>query len=193
MTLTHPQRKKWNRESYYRLADSGALAPGERIELIEGELIAVSPQNHPHAFTMGKLNNELVLLFGGTHIVRAQLPLDLGTLSQPEPDFALVTFAAHENSRPHPAEADLVIEISDSSLSFDRNDKTGVYAKAGISEMWIFNLPDRQVEVYREPGPDSHSPLNFSYHNLQTLKRGPLAPLFAPQSSLLVEKFFASP
>ena len=191
MTLTHPRRKIWDRESYYRLAGSDALAPGERIELVEGELITLSPQNFPHAFTMGTLTNGLVLLFSNTHIVRAQLPLDLGNLSQPEPDFALVTLEAHKKSRPHPTGADLVIEISDTSLSFDRNDKTGVYAKAGIPEMWIFNLQARQVEVYREPGPDTESPLKYRYHNVQTIKTGPLAPLFAPQASLNVENYFA--
>lgn len=191
MALTHASRKVWNRESYYRLAESGALAPGERVELIEGEIITVSPQNFPHAYTVGMLTTELVLLFSRTHVVRSQLPLDLGSLSQPEPDFALVTLEAHRNSRPHPNTADLIIEISDSSLSFDRNEKIGVYAKAGLPEVWIFNLRDRQVEIYRQPGPDSESLLGFAYLHKDTLKHGRLAPLFAPQLDIQIENFFS--
>lgn len=84
-------------------------------------------------------------------------------MSQPEPDFALVTLVAHEKSRPHPNFADLVIEVSDTSLSFDRSDKTGVYARSGIPEMWIFNLIDRQVEVFRRPGQDPQNPSLFLY------------------------------
>lgn len=192
MALTDVRRKLWTRDAYYQVASSGAFE-GERVELIEGEVIYLSPQNHEHASTVGRLNNLLVRAFGESHVVRVQLPLDLGDRSQPEPDFALVTLHDNDQCRPHPSRADLVIEVSATSLSFDRGDKACVYAKAGLPELWIVNLGARQLEILRNPGPDPSSALGYRYHFLDTRKEGTVAPLFAPDREILVDSLFASP
>lgn len=189
MALTDVRRKRWTRESYYRVAESGVFE-GERVELIEGEVLYLSPQNHEHASAIGRMTNLLVRAFGESHVVRVQLPLDLGELSQPEPDFALVSFGENERCRPHPNRADLVIEVSFTSLTFDRGDKACVYAKAGLPELWIVNLPARQLEILRNPGADPSLALGFRYHSLETRKSGKVAPLFAADREVSVESFF---
>ncbi len=180
MVIAHAPRTVWTRESYYRLADSNVLN-GERVELVGGELIYRSPQKHPHAYVVGVLTGLLVGLYGKTHVVRVQLPLDLSNESQPEPDFAVVTKALHRTSRPHPATADLVIEVSYTSLAYDRDEKGALYATAGIPEYWIVNLVDGQIEVSRNPGPDSLAAFGARYQQRNTFQQGVLNARFAPE------------
>ncbi|MBT9586901.1 Uma2 family endonuclease [bacterium] len=189
MALTQVRHKIWDSKTYYKLAETGAFT-GERVELVEGEVIQMSPQNHSHASTVGRLTNLLVIEFYATHVVRVQLPLDLGSLSQPEPDFALVRWEENDQSLPHPRTADLVIEVSDSSLTFDRGEKACVYAKAGLPEYWIVNLAARQVEVLSNPGPDPEAPLGFRYHCLATWRDGAVSPGFAPEKAILLNAIF---
>lgn len=150
MLITNAQTKRWTRDEYYRLADFGILSPDERVELIEGEIVAMSPQTPSHSYALRRGNMALAKLFGGTHTVCVQLPLDLNEDSQPEPDFALIPHSA-VRSDAHPTTADLVIEVSNSSLAFDQNEKARLYAKAGIEEYWVVDLVHGRVEVYREP------------------------------------------
>lgn len=112
------QLKRWNREADHRLAEVGALSPGERVELIEGHMVAMGPQSPEHSRPLTLLNTLLMRLFSHTHLVRVQLPLDLGEWSQPEPDFAIVAFSDFPEDR-HPSRADLVMEIALSSLTYD--------------------------------------------------------------------------
>lgn len=189
MTLTQVRHKVWDSKTYYKVGETGAFE-GERVELVEGEIIEMSPQNHSHASTVGRLTNLLVIEFHQTHVVRVQLPLDLGSLSQPEPDFALVRYDENERSMPHPQSADLVIEVSDSSLTFDRGEKACVYAKAGLCEYWIVNLSGRQVEVLSAPGPDPEAPFGHRYHCLTTWREGAISPQFAPDKAILLDGIF---
>ena len=189
MALTQVRHKVWDRKTYYKVGETGAF-DGERVELVEGEVIQLRPQNHDHASTVGRLTNLLVIEFHQTHVVRVQLPLDLGDLSQPEPDFALVRSEENEQSRPHPQSADLVIEVSDSSLAFDRGEKASVYAKAGLAEYWIVNLASRQIEVLSSPGADPEAPLGFRYHSLTTWKTGSVSPGFSPNKAIPVDAIF---
>ena len=92
----------------------------------------MSPANPPHASRIARLTTTLVRLFGDTHEIRVQLPLTLGLNSEPDPDFALVRLEVAHGAARHPDTADLVIEISNSSLSLERNEKASLYAKAGI-------------------------------------------------------------
>lgn len=160
MTL-HVQHRRFTVKEYAKMGEAGIFAPGERVELLEGEIIAVSPQNPRHARRISRLTSLLVGLFGQTHEVRVQLPLTLSKTSEPEPDFALVTFQDSDDAKRHPACADWVMEISDSTLSLDRNKKARIYAQAGIADYWILNMAKGRLEVRRQPTEEGYSSLTL--------------------------------
>jgi Uma2 family endonuclease len=130
------------------------LFNNERVELIGGVLVKMSPQYAPHASTVQKLTELLVTHVRGRFTVRIQSPLALSDDSEPEPDVAVVSRGQYEVE--HPTGAVLVIEVSDSSLKTDRT-KAAVYAAAGIGEYWIVNLGARAVEVYTVPRGESYT------------------------------------
>ena len=140
------ERPLW-RVEYDRLVEAGCFQD-ERLELLHGRLVLMSPQNAPHATAVKKLNKLLVLLCGDDADVRPQSPVVAGDDSEPEPDFAVVR---PDDSMEHPEAALLVIEVADSSLAKDREVKAPLYAAAGYPEYWIVNLPERCVEIYRDP------------------------------------------
>lgn len=143
------QLKSWTRDEYYRLADMGFF-DDQRVELIHGEIVRLSPQKKPHALTIGRLNTALVTAYGFSYTVRVQCPLDLGD-SQPEPDVAVVLTELVEAAELHPQTATLVIEVARSSLSHDRGVKAELYAEAEVPHYWIFNLKDMVLEAYSGP------------------------------------------
>ena len=149
MASTDPQVKHWTRDDYYRMADAG-LFVDQRVELIEGEILMMSPMNPAHAASLQLAAKALELAFGEGYSVRAQLPLHLDDCSEPEPDLAVVPGSPRDYPN-HPRTALLVVEISDTTLEFDRGRKREIYACAGIPEYWIVNLPDRRIEVHRLP------------------------------------------
>ena len=125
----------------------------ERVELLDGEIIAMSPQNNPHASTIARINNLLIPLLGPKASVRVQLPIRLDPRSEPEPDFAICKLDPDDYAAGHPRPTDilLLVEVADASLAFDRKRKRAAYARAGIPELWIVNLPDHRVEVSSRP------------------------------------------
>ncbi|WP_394837054.1 Uma2 family endonuclease [Pendulispora rubella] len=136
------------RVEYDRLVAAGAFE-GERLELLRGRLVLMSPQEGPHASTTSRLQDLLVPRLLGQAQVRIQLPLSLGDDSEPEPDVAVVALGDYDYEHPHAAL--WVIEVSDSSLKKDRQLKPGIYAEADIRDYWIVNLVERIIEVHREP------------------------------------------
>ncbi len=144
--------RKFSVEEYARMGEAGIFAPDERVELLEGEIIPVSPQDPRHASRVARMNTLLVRCFGDSHEIRVQLPLTLGSQSEPEPDFAVVPFAVADQATRHPDTADLVIEVANTSLSFDRNEKASLYAKAGVPEYWLLNLNARRLEIRKRRG-----------------------------------------
>jgi Uma2 family endonuclease len=149
------------------MADAGVFAPGERVELIEGEIIAMTPQKSPHAASVRLVQEALRGLFGPGFDVRPQLPLSLGPDSEPEPDAAVVRGNPRDYIQEHPTTAVLGVEVADTTLDFDRGRKAGLYARAGIPEYWIVNLSDRVLEVYREPGPLADRPAEHGYRSIR--------------------------
>src|SRR5688572_15390783 len=147
--LSEPQIHRWTRQEYYRMADAG-LFHDRRVELIEGEVVDMPPQKNAHYTAILLVQRALEKAFGTNHTVRVQGPLDLGERSQPEPDLAVVP-GSPRDYQDHPKTALLVVEVSDTTLAFDRERKAKLFAKAGIPEFWIINLVDRVVEVYRTP------------------------------------------
>lgn len=157
------QLRRWTRDEYQQLADSGVLRPDERVELIAGEIIAVPPQHSRHATGVRLAEDALRALFGVGFDVRAQLPLALGQDSQPEPDVAVVVGTPRDFSEAHPTSALLVVEVADTTLTFDRETKSSLYAAAGIPEYWIVNLVHRQIEIHRDPSAMPETPFGRGY------------------------------
>jgi Uma2 family endonuclease len=164
------------RAEYDRLIELGAFVD-ERIELIRGVLVKMSPQKAPHASTVQKLGELLIARVRGRFHVRIQLPLALSDDSEPEPDAAVVDLGDYEAE--HPRTAQLIIEVADNSLQNDRA-KLAVYASAGIPEYWLVNLGDRTVEVYTAPH-------GARYDEVRTLRGGDvLRPTTLPDVAIAV-------
>jgi Uma2 family endonuclease len=145
--------RKWTREEYGRLLAQGILGEDDRVQLIEGEIVEVSPQNAPHATAVCLLEEALRRAFGSGFTVRVQLPLALGPDSEPEPDVAVVRGSPRDYRDHHPTGQDtlLVAEVADVTWRFDRERKGRVYARSGVPEYWILNLESRTLEVHRRP------------------------------------------
>jgi Uma2 family endonuclease len=133
---------------------AGIFGPEERLELVEGEIVEMSPQDPPHSVGVQLVGEELRREFPAGFHVRAQLPMALSDDSEPEPDLAVVRGDIRDYVAEHPATAVLVVEVAYSTLVFDRRRKARIYARAGIPDYWIVNVPRRVLEVYREPRPD---------------------------------------
>lgn len=140
-------------QDYYRMAEVGVLAPDARVELIEGEIIDMAPAGSPHAGIVTRLHRRLHLAVGGTLIVRQQFPLHLDDYSEPEPDLVLVKRRSDDYVRSHPTPADvlLVVEVSQSSLRFDRERKLPLYARHGMPEYWIVDVVTPAVHIFHTP------------------------------------------
>ncbi|MCC6626455.1 MAG: Uma2 family endonuclease [Chloroflexi bacterium] len=154
-----PQPIRWTRADFARLADQGFLA-GRRVQLVGGEVVEMGPMKGPHAVAIDKVGAALRRIVGPDYSVRQQLPLALNDFDEPEPDTAVVVGEPDDYVDEHPTTAALVVEISDTTLAFDRGRKAHMYAAAAVPEYWIVNLVDRTVEVRRQPmaapGPDSN-------------------------------------
>jgi len=150
-TASLPKRRLWVRSEYDRMVAAGILGPEDRVELIEGEIVLLSPERSRHACAVELAAEVLRTAFGPGFHVRVQHPLALGDRSEPEPDLAVVCGRARDYVDAHPTTAVLIVEVSDSSLDYDRARKAAIYAAAGIPEYWISNLVDGTLEVHREP------------------------------------------
>jgi len=140
-------------DEYYRMAEVGILAPDARVELIEGEIIDMAPIGTGHGGTVAQLDQLLHDAARGCAQMRAQLPVRLNDISEPEPDFSLVKPRADFYKKKHPGPADtfLIIEVSESSLRYDLQVKAPLYARHGIPEYWVIDLKGRQVRFFRSP------------------------------------------
>ena len=145
------QTKRWTRREYDRMADAGILSQHDRVQLIDGDIVTMTPQNSPHAAAIGKTERALERLLGSNVWVRVQMPLIVDPDSEPEPDLAVVPGTPDDYRDEHPRSALLVVEVSDITIALDRDRKRAIYARAGISEYWIVNLAERCLEVYRDP------------------------------------------
>lgn len=154
MAVAH-QPRRWSREEYERLVEAGIFKPDDRVELIDGEILTISPQispqSSPHATAVLVVRDRLSKALGAGFSVRDQLPLALADDSEPEPDVAVVEGSPRDYRESHPHSALLVVEVADTSLAFDRSRKKELYARAGIHEYWVLDLSGRTLEVYRGP------------------------------------------
>jgi Uma2 family endonuclease len=185
---TYPLRtRRWTRAEYDRLIDVGILRPGDPVELIGGELMVAEPQGTRHYTAVCLAEEALRAAFGPGWHVRSQGPVALDDESEPEPDIAVVPGTARDYSLEHPSRPVLVLEVSDSSLSLDRERKGSLYARAGLDDYWVVNVVGRVLEIYREPVADPSAMYGWRYASRTVL--GPDAsatPLAAPTASIVV-------
>lgn len=156
----------WTREEYYRLAETGFFE-GKRVELIEGEIFEMSPMKTPHATAVRLILEVMRKNFDAGFIVDSQLPMSFSQKSEPEPDIAIVKGEIRDFVKSHPASAELIIEVSDTTLFYDRTRKVSLYAKNNIQDYWIVNLKDRRLEIYRRPITDEEAFYGFSFAEIQ--------------------------
>jgi len=142
-----------NLDEWRRLGEANIFPPGSRVELINGEIIEMAPIGSNHSGQINRLTQLLVHLVAKQAVVSIQNPVQLGDLSEPEPDLMLLKPTDDFYSSQHPQADDvlLLIEVADSSLKFDQNQKLRLYALHNIPEYWLLNIKDSCIEVYRQP------------------------------------------
>ncbi len=191
MTTTAPvqapkaarETRKFTVAEYFRLVDAGIIQPGERVELVEGEVLTMPPMGNLHFSGIMRYTRVFGRLAGERFALLVQAPLPLDEHSAPEPDLALLTFREDDyaSRRPGPADVLLVVEVADSSLDYDRGVKSQIYGRAGVPETWVLNLPGDCIERFTEPGPEG-----YGQHDL--LRRGEkVSPAALPDLELAVE------
>ena len=153
MATVNPTKHLTNIDEWRKLGEANIFPPVSRLELINGEILEMSPIGFNHSGHLNRINKLFAKLIPDTVIPSVQNPLQLGDLSEPEPDFMLLKPNADFYSSRHPNAEDvlLLIEVADSSLTFDQNQKLRLYALHGIPEYWLLNLNDLSLEVYRKP------------------------------------------
>ncbi len=151
------RRHRFTVEEYHRMAESGVLHEDDRVELIGGEIVDMAPIGTWHLACVVALTHLLVEPSGGRYFVSVQNPVRLDPHHEPQPDLSLLkTRPDPAGSPPAPGEVLLVVEVSDTTLSYDNNVKLPLYAGAGIPEAWVVDLQGRKVEVHSGPGPGGY-------------------------------------
>jgi Uma2 family endonuclease len=179
--------RKLRRVEYDRLVECELLGPDDKIELLDGLMVVKEPQYSPHATGIQLAAQALRAAFGDGFHVRAQAPVALDDDSEPEPDVSVVSGEPRDYRDEHPARPVLIVEVALSRLRFDRSRKGSLYARAGLPDYWIVNIPDGRLEVYREPMPDAAAPFGWRYGSVVTLTpERRIAPLAAPGAPVLV-------
>lgn len=183
-----PARHRWTVREFQRMGETGFLDPKARLELIEGELFEMAPIGCFHAGTVGILTRLLVRTVANAAFVHVQSPVVLDEHSEPQPDIALLRPCSDYYLKEHPRAEDvlLLIEVSDSTVRFDRKTKIPLYARYGIPEVWLVVGPRRRhIEVYRELRPD-----RGGYQTRLQMREGVLAPVLLPEAEIRLAELF---
>ena len=153
-----PRRHGITVDEYYRMAETGELAPDARVELIEGEIIDMPPIGNPHMATVDRLNQLLVETAARRAIVRCQGAVQLGDYSMPQPDFVLLAPRDdyYSSRRAVAEDVFLAIEVSDTTLSYDRGRKMALYARFGLPEFWVIDVNTRRLYLHRRPSGNAY-------------------------------------
>jgi len=179
-----PRSRRFTVEEFERMVHAGVFASDDRVELIEGEIIEMTPIGLPHASIVDRLTMLIARRLGDRTIVRVQGPVGFATLhSRPQPDLALLRPRKDYYATRVPSAHDifLLIEVMDTSVKYDRRRKAPLYARAGVRELWLVDIPARVLDVQRAPSADG-------YRDVRTLRRGQsLTPLAVPDVTLAVD------
>nr|WP_290223664.1 Uma2 family endonuclease [Trichocoleus desertorum] len=177
-------RRQFTVTQYHQMVEAGILAEDDRVELIEGEIIEMSPIGRRHAACVNRLVRLFSERLGDRVIVAAQNPVELSDRSEPQPDVALLQPRPdfYEAGHPQPQDILLLVEVADTTVEFDREIKIPLYAKSGVREVWLVDLNQNAIAVYREPSLSG-------YAQVQQLQRGQMLTVQAiTDVSLAVEK-----
>jgi Uma2 family endonuclease len=161
------KRRQFTLEQYHQMIATGLIPEGDRVELIDGEILEMAAIGSRHAAQVNRLTRLFSRQLGDDVLVSVQNPLEIGPRSEPEPDVVLLRGRAdyYESGHLQPSDVYFVIEVADSTVDFDRNVKALTYARSGIVEYWLVNLTIDAIEVYRQPAPNG-------YQFVETKQRG---------------------
>ncbi|MFN3975278.1 MAG: Uma2 family endonuclease [Dehalococcoidia bacterium] len=177
------KRRLFTVEEYHRLAQAGILGEDDRVELLEGEIVEMAPIGSRHAACVKRTAALFHEHLGKGVIVSVQDPIHLSAYSEPQPDMALLRPSPdfYASSHPEPSHALLVVEVAETTASYDREVKTPIFARAGIPEVWLVDLERERIDALPHPSPQG-------YREALTFGRGQrLSPLLLPHISLAVD------
>jgi Uma2 family endonuclease len=178
-------RRLFTADEFERMVEAGVFRPDERLELIRGDIVEMSPVGPGHGACVASLNKRFVIGLGDRAVVWIQSSARVAFDSVPEPDLALLRPRSYRRANPTPEDIRLVVEVADTSLRYDRTAKLRLYARAGIAEYWVVSVDDEWLEIYRSPEGDG-------YRESRRLQRDTtIAPLAFPDVVITVAEIFA--
>ena len=183
---THLQvRHRWTVAEYHHMAEARLLNEDSRVELIDGEIIEMAPIGSSHGGEVKYFSNKFVAQLSGQVIVSVQDPVVLGGYEEPQHDIALLRWRDdyYRTAHPHGEDVLLIIEIADSTLRYDRDVKVPLYAQHGIPEVWLLDLKNQQLDIYRVP-------LNGQYQQRDCRNIGKVTPILCPDAVIDLAEIF---
>ncbi len=158
-----PTRRRFTVAEYYAMADAGILSENDRVELLDGDLIIMPPIGDWHAAKVNLFTNVFPPQLQGRAVVSIQNPTRLNDSNEPEPDVMLLRWRDdfYQDGHPRPADVLLLIEVSDTTVDYDRNEKLPLYAQAGIPELWIVNRPAGRIEAHTDPSGNEYATVRY--------------------------------
>jgi Uma2 family endonuclease len=185
--LVEPPRVRWTRERYHQMGEMGWFQ-GKRVQLIGGEIFDVNPTGDRHWIAVNLVAETMRRVFATGFIISVQSSLRISAVSEPEPDVAVVQGDLRKMTEV-PSTAELVIEVSDTTLRYDRSQKASLYASARIPEYWVVDLLPNQLIVHRRPQAMDDQPFGFGYASIEVLSRDVIVePSAAPQNTITVSE-----
>lgn len=177
-------RRQFTVKEYNRMIEAGILTKYDRVELIKGEIIQMAAIGRRHAACVNRLAELFILRLGQAVTVGVQNPVELNDNSEPQPDLALLRRRDdfYEAGHPQPSDVLLLVEVADTTIEFDREIKIPLYANSNISEVWLVDINQCLIEIYREPSPNG-------YQNIKELQSGQIIAMQAfPSVNFTVEE-----
>ncbi|HAT14862.1 MAG TPA: Uma2 family endonuclease [Microcoleaceae bacterium UBA11344] len=177
------QRRLFTVQEYHLMGEAGILSEDDRVELIEGEIVQMAAIGTRHASCVKRLTRRFSLIPEERATLGVQDPIQLTERTEPQPDVVLLQFRLdyYETAHPMPSEILLLVEVSDSTIDYDRDVKVSIYARSGIQEVWLWDLEVNCLEVYRDPTANG-------YTSIQKFERGEIvSPLAFPDFEVSVD------
>jgi Uma2 family endonuclease len=181
---TMPTRRRFTIHEYHLMAEAGIFHEDDRVELLDGEIVEMSPIGSRHSGTVNRLNALFTSRLGRRAVVAVQNPIILDDYSEPQPDLTILAARSdfYSSAHPRPSDTLLTIEVSDSRVSYDRSVKLALYARKHVRELWLVDIPGEAVDVYRRPS-------SSGYREHQRMERdGRIAPRAFPRTYFRVNE-----